>query len=659
MKKLPLGDYTFSEIIKGGFLYADKTRYIYDLLDEGYKTYFLSRPRRFGKTLLLHTLDRLFAGDREEFENLWIHGSDYNFEKHPVVMLTLSMDSDSPEIFREGLISALAKIAGSYNLDIPEMEPSEYFGELLAELHKATGKTAVVLIDEYDAPVTRNMGDLKLAQANAEILHNFLATLKDLSVAPSVFFTFVTGITRFALTTESGPNYLVDISMDPKYAGICGFTLDEFGPLFKDRMAPTLAALRAANLPSLPADADELKEIIFGWYDGYNWGGETRVLNPFSILNFFENNKFDDYWVQSGRPGHLTAMIEANPEAFLAPKLESYTSEELRKTELTGLQPAPVLFHSGYLTLDKVVKTLAVNPNTKKRQFVNTYSFRQPNFEVSHNYLNSLFSIIFEISSAEDLSKKAEELRKAVLARDAEKTAAFFQGYLSRVSCRQRPSGEKTFHAFVQMILISLGFKVFTEMPGDEGRLDLVFELPGDVYVIAELKYVPEKSKSKLTEAETDIALASAAEVELEPETVHKALAAAVLREFPSGDQRLSDIINRSGLTKSERNERLAVEARRLLPKSRIDQILADLAKKILPKKIIEDTIKDMIAESAPSHEQIEIDLLDAANQAINQINRNDYNSIVGDMAKEIIDLGLAAYGHFKPVKAVFGPDRP
>jgi hypothetical protein len=242
------------------------------------------------------------------------------------------------------------------------------------------------------------------------------------------------------------------------------------------------------------------------------------------------------------------------------------------------------------------------------------------------------------------------------LARDAEKTGAFFQDhFFSRITYHERPRDEATFHAFVHLILIALDFKVLSEVPGATGRLDLVFELPGGVHVIVEFKHVPKKTR--LTKAEMDQALAGKARVALDLEVKNEGLARAVTNEYADRDQRIMDMLD-SDLAKPDLQKSLAHEAKRLFSKNEIDHILANLAKDKLSKEVIDAVVKNKIRELAPSDEQIDKDLLKAANQAINDIIKRDYNSIIGDMAKEIIDLGLASYGYFIPVKAVFGPGK-
>jgi hypothetical protein len=331
-------------------------------------------------------LEELFSGNRERFKGLWIDESDYTFPRRPVLSLSLSLESGSPEIFQLNLINRLKDIAQAAKLRqvIKAPTPAAYFEKLIKALSQEANSEIAVLIDEYDAPVTRNLDNSKIAKANANILHDFFAILKDLKVSPCVGFTLVTGITRHALTSmDSGPNHLKDISLNPKFAGLCGFTLEEFDSIFADWLAASLPILKETGEIEPNVTERDLREKILSWYDGYNWGGETRVLNPFSILNFFADHKFDSYWILSGRPAHLTALIKKRPLDFLENKLRSYISKDLRKTSLTTLGAIPVLFHSGYLTVDTIKKEPKNPLDPKNTQQVERYYFRHPNFEVS------------------------------------------------------------------------------------------------------------------------------------------------------------------------------------------------------------------------------------------------------------------------------------
>ncbi|MDR1038736.1 MAG: AAA family ATPase, partial [Deltaproteobacteria bacterium] len=295
-RALPLGDPSFREIIQGNLLYADKTNYIHSLL-KGPKSCFLSRPRRFGKTLLLDTLAELFRGNRELFKGLKIDGKkDCPSEIHPVLRLNMAYDrlSSKDDLFSviDWDLRYAAKIE---NLKISSKSFSGMLLELLRGLSNKYGVGAAVLIDEYDAPVARHISNRKLASDNREVLYDFYTSLK--KHINYIRFVLVTGVTRFAMTAlDSGPNNFVDISLDPNYAGICGFTISEFNRLFSGRLRGTLDSLKTKGTIDQNTDREALKAMILDWYDGYNWLGTQPVLNPYSILNFFNENRFGDYW---------------------------------------------------------------------------------------------------------------------------------------------------------------------------------------------------------------------------------------------------------------------------------------------------------------------------------------------------------------------------
>ncbi|MDR0621502.1 MAG: ATP-binding protein [Deltaproteobacteria bacterium] len=655
MKKITTSISQFGKIIDGGYLYADKTKYVHDLLTSDENSFFLSRPRRFGKTLLISTLKDLFTNGGDRFKDLWIGRSGYQIETRPVVYLSLSQESSSPEILEKNLLVDLHGIASEAGLGQIEGEtPAKYFGKLIEKLHKTTGRQVAVLIDEYDAPVTDNMADRETAQANARVLHRFFATLKIETVAASISFTLVTGITRYALTSmDSGANHLKDISLEPKYAGICGITVDEFDDLFADRMETALAGLKSERELGEAATLKDLRALIFRWYDGYDWGGGTRILNPFSILNFFQSYKLTDYWVTSGRPGHLSAMLQAHPENFVPSKFESYANYELRKTELTGLEPVPVLFHSGYLTLDGERRKVVLDGKLEKAEGKNSqidtdfYCFRFPNHEVSRYFNATLFRLIFK-PDRKGLSQ-AGELREALLDRDAVKVGQFFMGHFSRVTFHQKPNDEKTFHALVQVMFSAMGFDVQSELPGAVGRLDLILTLPNNIRVIIELKYI----KNELTANESNKALAELAKAKLSVELRDELLAQEVMVKFGETDQRLMDI-DRENLIVPERNKRLAQEAPRLLPKTDIDAVFANQAKSTLSQEVVGDALKRALERLSPSEETINSDLLKAAQQALTDINNRKYATIISGTPKNIIKLGMAGFGNLVHIKALF-----
>jgi hypothetical protein len=393
IKQLPLGDQSFNEIIDRDFLYADKTRCVYELLKSDENLYFLSRPRRFGKTLLLDAVKELFTGGRKRFENLWIGRSDYDFPIRPVLSLSFSMSSNPPDILKANLLNDLEKVAENYRLEVEGASPSAYFGNLIKAMSGRSKTEVVVLIDEYDAPVTRNMGrSMGVAQENAKIIHDFLGTL--ISLRDRVGLALITGITRYGLSTvELGPGALADISLDPRFALLCGFTAEELESLLADQMEAALPKLKKANRITLSTDLNGLIETMLRWYGGYSWDGKSRISNPFAILRFLYFNSFENYWHQSGQPTHLAALIKAEPMNFLTPYLGPYNIETLRKSDLNHIQPSPALFHSGYLTIDEI--TRAPDDNHNSNTFIDQYLLKIPNIDSEYFFDDFLKSSLF------------------------------------------------------------------------------------------------------------------------------------------------------------------------------------------------------------------------------------------------------------------------
>jgi hypothetical protein len=343
MKNLPVNIQTFSEIIDGK-LYVDKTEYIQRLITER-KTCFLSRPRRFGKSLLLDTIGEVFRGNRKLFKDLYIGSNGYDFPTHPVIRLSMTdFDASSPDLVKRGIIKLIKINARQEGINIEEDSYLDYLTYLKVLVLGLSDKyqdlsnkpkdpsvnyepKVVILIDEYDAPITKHIGNLNLAQANRTVLHDFYASLKNLDAF--LRFVFVTGISRFALTSmDSGANNLDDISLEPEYSGFCGFTKEELDLHFGDRMEATLEALIKGWYFTEGTSKSILRDEIIDWYNGYNWGSGTEVMNPFSIIKFFGAKDFSNYWISTGRPTHLTELVRSKPLDYLQPKLDDYLADD-------------------------------------------------------------------------------------------------------------------------------------------------------------------------------------------------------------------------------------------------------------------------------------------------------------------------------------------
>ncbi|MDR1164271.1 MAG: ATP-binding protein [Deltaproteobacteria bacterium] len=495
-KKLSVADRSFQNIREGNFLYADKTEYIYKMLEVNYyNCCFLSRPRRFGKTLLLKTIGDLFQRDRKLFKGLWIDAqSDYSFEKHPVLNFNMAFaNMKSADKLIDWIEDDMRQLAVESNVSLPS-NSSGSSGKtmhwLLKGLYDKHGVGAVILVDEYDAPITDTISDRELALKNRKVLHDFYRSIK-INI-DYVHFAFVTGITRLGMTSlDSGPNNFKDISLLPEYAGICGFTPTELDYLFKDRFEDTLRILKDNGGIDSNADEQALKAKILEWYDGYNWLGPERVLNPYSILNFFDENTFDSRWPISGAPSHLRFLARESPQEYILPSHNSYTSKEIRKAELTNLQAIPILFHSGYLTIDnEIAKERHVRG---QMVMIKEFTFKPPNLEVELDYGASLFLEAFPSGKemVRDLSKKFPD---ALLEKNSLLVSELLHDLLSSIASERHATdrhlaSEQYYHAILHGSFLAAGFEVYSQGSGAHGRPDITLFFNGNIRVVIELKY--------------------------------------------------------------------------------------------------------------------------------------------------------------------------
>ena len=289
-RKLPIGIQTFREIREQSYYYVDKTAYIQRLMDEG-KHYFLSRPRRFGKSLFLDTLKELFEGNESLFEGLHIHDHwDWSI-RHPVIRLSFgSGNFKESGYLQKNLIDQLTAIERRTGMIAESETVPGRFAYLIEALHDRTGQPVAVLVDEYDKPILDALDEPDVARANRDFLRGLYATIKDNDA--HVKFTFLTGVSKFSkVHLFSGLNNLTDITMDPSYSAICGYTEADLDTVF------------APELPDL--DRDQIRD----WYNGYNWRGDEKVYNPFDILLLFRRRSFEAYWFETGTPTFLIETL--------------------------------------------------------------------------------------------------------------------------------------------------------------------------------------------------------------------------------------------------------------------------------------------------------------------------------------------------------------
>ena len=306
MQKLPIGIQVFEDIRIENYLYIDKTKQILNLIENG-KCYFLSRPRRFGKSLTISTLEAMFKGKAELFKGLYAEEWVKEQAKHPNPVIKLDMSGlgnyETIEELKNALIDYLGEIIDDYNLNIQLQENAgRIFIKIIKELYKKIGKV-VLLIDEYDKPITDNINDLDTANKIRKFFRKFYGVLKNSSTIDNLRFVFITGVSKFSKAgVFSCLNNLNDISMDDKYGDIVGYTQQELEDNFSDWIEIT-AQKKSMN-------KQELLDKIKAYYDGFSFNGITKVYNPFSVLNFFDKKYFYNYWYTSATPSFLAKYLK-------------------------------------------------------------------------------------------------------------------------------------------------------------------------------------------------------------------------------------------------------------------------------------------------------------------------------------------------------------
>ncbi len=376
MKKLPIGISGLAEIITGDYLYVDKTPHVYHLVNRG-KYYFLSRPRRFGKSLLIDTIKQAFLGNKDLFKGLYLENNwDWDV-KYPVLHFTFGEgNAASADELDAKIAKFLDEYYQGYQIDDPYVEISSRFAYLIEQLASTYNKV-VILVDEYDKPILDNIDNTEIAKAMRQRLRNFYSVIKSQDV--NVKFAMLTGVSRFSkISIFSELNNLKDITLDKRYADICGYNQGELEQSF------------GTYLKEGEVDLVQLKK----WYNGYNFAGSEsqKVYNPFDILLFIDGDyQYQSYWFETATPTFLVKMIEKY--RYFVPDLEDIVvGEELLRTfDIDNMPIEALLFQTGYLTIKAV---------TSRGQTI-AYRLSYPNYEVKYSLNNSL-AVIASNQSAKD-----------------------------------------------------------------------------------------------------------------------------------------------------------------------------------------------------------------------------------------------------------------
>jgi hypothetical protein len=447
-QKYPVGIQDFSEVRTGGYVYVDKTHFIHTLVNQG-KFYFLSRPRRFGKSLFVSALQYLFEGRKEFFEGLYIEDKWDWAVTNPVIKISFSNIGHKDKGLKEAINASLDKTAQKYEITLNETFNSGKFKELIETLHAQLGQV-VVLIDEYDKPIIDYLGEeTEKAIENRNILKAFYSILKDAD--PHLKLVFITGVSKFSkVSIFSDLNNLNDLTIDPGFEGSCGITQTELETYFKEELTVS----------------DPLK--IKQWYNGYNWGGGISVYNPFSLLNFFGKKVFQNYWFATGTP---TFLINLSKNHHLYDFENSKVSPlQLSAYDIEKLQLLPLMFQTGYLTIKEYDEEVGV------------YTLDYPNKEVRQSYLEMLFDSYNEdeMASGRVLSV---DLRNILLKCELDKLQSFFNTLFKSIPYEVwQKENEHFYHALIHLTFRLLGIYVESQVQTSDGRIDALVQLNDYVF---------------------------------------------------------------------------------------------------------------------------------------------------------------------------------
>ena len=475
--KYPIGIQEFEKIINGGYVYVDKTALIYRLVTEG-SIYFLSRPRRFGKSLLVSTLECYFRGQKELFRGLAIDSLEKEWAQYPVFHIDFNgVNFTKGNVLENLLEDTVASWEELYGCDPNFDNLGRRFAYVLKAAHQQTGRRAVVLIDEYDKPIldvldttltTEVDGERRpIEDVNREILKGFYSVFK---VADAhLQFVLLTGVTKFSqVSVFSGFNHPADISMSPTYEALCGITEEELYRCFAESIAELAEAYDCS--------VDEMKQLLKKQYDGYHFSkGMMDIYNPFSLLNAFSMRNIDDYWFRSGTPTYLIRLLSHTQENLNELTGRYYTTQQFIDYKAEVEMPLPMIYQSGYLT---------VKAHNMRR---NTYLLDLPNDEVKNGFISLLTNDY--LKPRKDVNNWTQDVVDALEAGDMEKFRKHLTSFLADIPYTMRRKEtererERYFHyTFYLLMRMVSCYTVYTEKEQSEGRVDCIIEVPGYVYI--------------------------------------------------------------------------------------------------------------------------------------------------------------------------------
>ena len=475
--KYPIGIQEFDKIINGGYVYVDKTALIYRLVTEG-SIYFLSRPRRFGKSLLVSTLEAYFKGKKDLFKGLAIDELEKEWAEYPVFHIDFNgEDFTKPDVLEEVIEKFLSDQENIYGKNPNSRTTGDRFKDILKAAHEKTGRRAVVLIDEYDKPLLDVLDTgmtidiegnrLLLEEHHRNILKGFYSVFK--AADKDLQFVLLTGVTKFSqVSVFSGFNQPADISLDGRYEALCGITTEELHIYFKEPIKTLAQKYKYTE--------EEMKAFLKKQYDGYHFGENLiDIYNPFSVLNAFSAQKVDDYWFRSGTPTYLVRLLNHSQENMNELTNRYYTTQQFIDYKANVEMPLPMIYQSGYLTVKDC--------NLRR----NTYLLDFPNDEVKNGFISVLANDY--LKPRKDVNNWTQDVIDALDEGNLEQFRKLLTSFLADIpySMRRKEDErerERYFHyTFYLLMRMVSCYTVYTEKQQSEGRVDCIVETPEYIYI--------------------------------------------------------------------------------------------------------------------------------------------------------------------------------
>ena len=473
MKNITSSVYSFEKLRNEGYLYIDKTEFIWKLINPAGESYFLSRPRRFGKSLTLSTLKAVFEGKKELFKGLALYDKPYDWKPYPVIHLSFAdynPVNNTIEKLDRYLLDKVMTAAEQHSISLPQnIDSSSAFGKLIDKIYEKS--QVVILVDEYDKPILGNITDPNLKDI-LKCLKGFYSVLKDRNTQERLLF--VTGVSKFChVSLFSDLNNLTDITMDARYATMLGYTQEEFETYLKEQ-------IEAVEKKQSLNHVDFLAKIK-NWYDGFRFEENAEsVYNPVSLANFFEKGgKFSNYWFETGTPSFLLELIMKSKLNFSVSLTNPVSGSFFNAFEISDLDPLVLLFQTGYLTIDRAEQREVPFTN----ETITEYYLHFPNREVEESFNNSLLAYCTTVRK-QDSQELILKLITAVGSGDADGFMKVFQSIFAGIPYNIHVKDEHYYQTVCYVICDLLKLMVQAEVCTSNGRIDMMVAAGEWIYVI-------------------------------------------------------------------------------------------------------------------------------------------------------------------------------